>query len=226
MAAPERSGGGGVNSARRVGMRQRIGLRESPQQSSAPTGSGGGIRGAVFTQGAMSAWLRPADTDPPAILVVAHSAAGPVDPARGATSPMLPALLADGFSLFSDPDTPLPGVRGLSAWHTAGHLTVYDEYGIRLWDGRLPTSQAWTYAAMRIRQLGVVIATDVDLTDQGQARALYSAITSGRAVGATVALAEPGTAGQRRRRSQTTGGQSTTVPAMRGPFSSMIKRAG
>ena len=143
-----------------------------------------------------AAWLRPADTDPPAVLVIARP--GPVSADEGEVSPFLAQLLDHGFDLLADPDTPLPHVPGLTAWHTAGRLAIHDRYGEVVWDGRLPSSHAWTYAAMRARRLGVVVAAGVQLAAPGQARGLYTAITGGRAAGAAIKLADPAASSRRR----------------------------
>ena len=153
-----------------------------------------------------AAWLRPADTDPPAVLVIARHVpelALAEDPQTA--SSFLSRLLEHGFALLGDPDTPLPHVKGLTAWHTAGRLAIHDRYGEVVWDGRLPSSHAWTYAALRSQRLGVVVASGVRLTEPGQARGLYSAITSGRAAGAAIALTNPTASTSRRWPLQTRG---------------------
>jgi len=147
-----------------------------------------------------AAWLRPADTDPAAVLVIArHMPELTLADDPNSTGTFLSRLIDHGFAMLGDPDTPLPHVAGLTAWHTAGRLAIHDRYGEVIWDGRLPSSHAWTYAALRARRLGVVVATGVQLTEPGQARGLYTAITSGRAAGAAIRLAEPATSSSRRR---------------------------
>ncbi|MBT8228160.1 MAG: hypothetical protein HKP61_18800 [Dactylosporangium sp.] len=147
-----------------------------------------------------AAWLRPADTDPPAVLVIARRAAEPdTDQSEELTGIFLSRLVEHGFAPLADPDMPLPHVHGLTAWHTLGRLAIHDRYGGVVWDGRLPSSHAWTYAALRSNRLGVVVASGVHLASADQARDLYTAITGSRAVGAAIRLADPTAASNRRR---------------------------
>lgn len=162
-----------------------------------------------------AAWLRPADTDPAAVLVIARAL--PELPDCVADQPgasFLPRLVEHGFGLLSDPDTPLPHVQGLTAWHTPGRLAIYDRHNDPVWDGRLPSSHAWTYAALRSRWLGVVVATGVQLTEPGQARGLYTAITGGRAAGAAIQLADPTPVAARRWPYQLRSYVGAAAPAM------------
>jgi hypothetical protein len=139
-----------------------------------------------------AAWLRPADTDPAAVLVIGRNAPESSGDANARlVAPFISRLVDHGFAMLSDPDTPLPHVHGLTAWHTPGRLAIYDRYGESVWDGRLPSSHAWTYAAVRSRRLGVVVASGVQLAGTDQARSLYGAITGGRAAGAAIPVANP-----------------------------------
>lgn len=175
------------------------GRRKREVQFAHPECSGSRVRmmravasGSRFRALPGTAWLRPADTDPPAVFVVGRSTPEPVD-AQGKTlsGSFFEQLIKYGFSLLSDPDAPLPYVRGLTAWHTPGRLAIHDKYGEVVWDGRLPSSHAWTYAALRSRRLGFVVASGVEFSGADQARGLYTAITGGSAAGAAICLADP-----------------------------------
>lgn len=144
-----------------------------------------------------AAWLRPADTDPPAVFVIAR-ASPDLTSSRAPGSSFFGRLLDHGFSVLTDPDTRLPHVCGLTAWHTPGRLAIHDRHGEVVWDGPLPSSHAWTYAALRSKMLGFVVASGVQLSGPDQARALYTAITGGRAAGAAICLADPASTSGRR----------------------------
>lgn len=138
------------------------------------------------------AWLRPADTDPAAVAVLtAGTGAEPARSEVGALRALLTNLLPQGFEPMADPEARLPMAPRLTAAYTSGTLTVYGEYGQTVWSGQLDAPQPWTFAAMRARTVGLVVAMTA-LSDRPSAGELEWAIRSGKAAGLAVSLANHG----------------------------------
>ncbi len=146
-----------------------------------------------FTIPAM-AWLRPGYADPPAVVVV-----GPRVTARHVTAGgdmvdrLLSSLLAEGFTLLTDPLTPLAELPGgpLRVEYGPGQqIKVTDGHGGYLYDGQLPVPDGWAETIQTTGRLGVVVASGLDLFDPARDHLadLFTAIYEGMAVGAAVAV--------------------------------------
>lgn len=137
------------------------------------------------------AWLRPADTTPAAVVVIAPRVYGMRVAANGDTTDTLTAnLLGYGFGLLGHPEAPMPDLDAVTAYLGAdGTLTLTDNGDEVLWSGVLDLPDAWTDRARSDARIGVVFAAGLDLDGDGDRLAeLFTAIGDGRAVAARVEL--------------------------------------
>lgn len=138
------------------------------------------------------AWLRPADTDPAPVLVIAPRVYGMRVAANGDTTDTLTAnLLGYGFDLLTHPDAPMTDLDAVTGYLGGdGTLTLIDAGDDVLWSGVLEPPEGWTDAARAAGRVGVVFAAGLVLDDPGRDRLadLFTAIGDGRAVAASVEL--------------------------------------
>lgn len=139
-------------------------------------------------------WLRPADADPAAVVVLTVQVSSAYDLwEEGFVRTLSPALSAHGFVTLTDLDGRLPRSPSLTAWYASGQVTVQDRFGRLVWSGKLPTTQAWTFAALRSRDLGLVLAA-VQPSETGSE--LADAVAAGRAAGVAIRLRDPSVVGE------------------------------
>lgn len=184
--------GGGETGARTVRL-AHPGCSDSAIRE-APAGRSAGNRPAL--PGA--AWLRPADTDPAAVLVLATPVSAVQATDADATLPFPSTLLAHGFTVLSDSDAALSDAPGVTAQYTAGCLTVRNRFGIVAWEGSLNASQSWIFAALRARTIGLILAAGLRLDEAVRPagwQELDEVIAGGHAIGAAVRLTHAATAG-------------------------------
>lgn len=137
------------------------------------------------------AWLRPADTTPAPVVVIAPRVYGIRVAGNGDTTDTLTAnLLGYGFGLLGHPEAPMSDLDAVTAYLGAdGTLTLTDAGDEILWSGVLDLPDAWTDRARADRRIGVVFAAGLDLDGDGDRLAeLFTAIGDGRAVAACVEL--------------------------------------
>ncbi|GIE99493.1 hypothetical protein [Paractinoplanes rishiriensis] len=137
------------------------------------------------------AWLRPADTTPAPVVVIAPRIYGMRVAANGDTTDTLTAnLLGYGFDLLSHPEAPMPDLDAATAYLGAdATLTLTDVADEVLWSGVLDLPDAWTNRARADRRIGVIFAAGLALDGDGDRLAdLFTAIGDGRAVAACVEL--------------------------------------
>jgi hypothetical protein len=148
-----------------------------------------------------TAWLRPADTTPAAVLVLAAPRSTPRY-AAGQPEPAFPATLLDhGFAVLASGEDVLPPVSALAAQYAAGYLTVRNRFGAVAWEGALRASQDWVFAAVRAKTLGLVLAAGLPAAEAPQPvrwPALDKVIAAGNAVGAAIGLVQQAAAGTSR----------------------------
>jgi hypothetical protein len=130
------------------------------------------------------AWLRPADTDPAPVLVIAPRVYGLRVAANGDTTDTLTAnLLGYGFGLPTTPEASM--YLGAD-----GTLTLTDAGDDVLWSGVIDPPYNWADTARTTGRIGVLFAAGLVLDDPHRDRLadLFAAIGDGRAVAARVQL--------------------------------------
>jgi hypothetical protein len=138
-------------------------------------------------------WLRPADADPAAVVVLTVQVSSAYHLWEdGFVRTLSPALSAHGFVTLANMDGRLPRSPSLTAWYASGRVTVQDRFGRLVWSGELPATQAWTFAALRARDIGLVLAA-VQPSESGSE--LADAVAAGRAAGVAVRLRDPSVVG-------------------------------
>lgn len=136
-----------------------------------------------------TAWLRPADTSPAAVIVLAASVAGDApQESAAAASTLLSTLHSNGFATLDGPDASLPTIPELSARYVAGSVTVHGRHGQAMWSGLVSAPQSWNFAALQAQAIGLVIVAAVPDAGLSPSEALEQAIRRGDAVGVTLAL--------------------------------------
>lgn len=138
------------------------------------------------------AWLRPPETDPAAVLVVAPHLCGLRIAGNGDVIDTLTAnLLAYGFGLLTHPEAPMPDLDAVTG-HLDRHatltlLSVGDEL---LWSGHVDPPHGWATTARTTGRIGVAFAAGIAIHDGDRDRVadLFTAIGDGRAVAASVQL--------------------------------------
>ncbi len=138
------------------------------------------------------AWLRPADTDPAPVLVIAPRVYGMRAADNGDTTDTLTAnLLGYGFGILGHPEAPMPDLDAVTGYlGPDGTLTLTDDGDEVLWSGVLDAPAGWVGSARAAGRLGVVFAAGValDEADHDRLANLFIAIRDGRAVAASVEL--------------------------------------
>lgn len=160
-------------------------------------------------------WLRPADADPAAVVVLTVPASSAYQLWEdGFSKTLSPALSAHGFVALTEVEGRLPRSRSLTAWYAAGRVTVQDRFGRLVWSGPLPAPHAWTFAALRTREIGLVLAA---VEPSGHGSQLPDAIAAGQAVGVAVRLRDPAIMGDvlPTRRASALGIRQFRLPAQR-----------
>lgn len=142
------------------------------------------------------AWLRPEPAEPAAMLVVApRIRVQRVTPSGETVDGLIANLLDYGFTLLTDPATPLPDHGELRVeFGPGGWLRVADHHDEGcLFDGHVAEPPGWAKTIRTSRRLGVVVASGLDLDEIGRDRLadLFTTIYHAEAVGAAVVLDRP-----------------------------------
>lgn len=109
------------------------------------------------------------DHDPRAVLIVSVNAVETWRTPSGETIDALTAAaLHDGYAPVSGLETAVPKIPGLTAYGTPGMLLVVDRDGYELYRGPAVGGDEWTALAEQHRQIKVLIASGLRLTDPGR----------------------------------------------------------
>lgn len=109
------------------------------------------------------------DHDPRAVLIVSANVAETWRTESGETiDALIATALHDGFAPVADLATAVPTVPGLTAYGTPGALLVVDRDGYEPYRGPSVGGPEWTALAEQQRQITVLIASGLRLTDPGR----------------------------------------------------------